>query len=90
MRVPFPAAIFLLGFFGALALAAPPDKPVWPLTLREALPVQMTGWVAAPRDELPDEDENVAPADEGAKKVQAPQPDQQLLKAVEVLKSRAS
>ena len=39
---------------------------------------------------VPDEDENVAPADEGAKKVQAPQPDQQLLKAVEVLKSRAS
>lgn len=54
----FSAAGFLLGWFLALALAAAPDKPVWPLTLREALPVQLQGWVAAPRDELPDEGEN--------------------------------
>ena len=39
---------------------------------------------------VPDEDENVTPADDAAKKVQAPQPDQQMQKAIEVLKSRAS
>src|ERR1700737_997609 len=54
----FLAAGFLLGWFLALALVAGPDKPAWPLTLREALPVQLQGWVASPRDELPDEDEN--------------------------------
>src|SRR5579863_7408719 len=39
---------------------------------------------------VPDEDENVTPADDAAKKVQTPQPDQQLQKAIEVLKSRTS
>jgi len=39
---------------------------------------------------VPDEDENAAPADDAAKKVQPPQPDQQMQKAIEVLKSRAS
>jgi carboxyl-terminal processing protease len=39
---------------------------------------------------VPDEDENAAPADDATKKVQPPQPDQQMLKAIEVLKSRAS
>jgi carboxyl-terminal processing protease len=38
---------------------------------------------------VPDEDENAAPADE-TKKVQPAQPDQQMLKAVEVLKNRTS
>jgi hypothetical protein len=39
---------------------------------------------------VPDEDENAAPADDANKKVQPPQPDQQMLKAIEVLKNRAS
>jgi carboxyl-terminal processing protease len=39
---------------------------------------------------LPDEDENAAPADETTKKPQPPQTDQQLEKAIEVLKSRTS
>src|SRR4029077_17401969 len=39
---------------------------------------------------VPDEDENAAPADDATKRVQPPQPDQQMLKAIEVLKSRAS
>src|SRR5271168_2042857 len=39
---------------------------------------------------LPDEDENATPADDATKKVQPPQPDQQMQKAIEVLKSRAS
>jgi carboxyl-terminal processing protease len=39
---------------------------------------------------VPDEDENITPADDAAKKAQPPQPDQQMLKAIEVLKSRAS
>ena len=39
---------------------------------------------------VPDEDENATPADDAAKKVQPPQPDQQMLKAIEVLKSRTS
>jgi carboxyl-terminal processing protease len=38
---------------------------------------------------VPDEDENAAPADD-TKKVQPAQPDQQMLKAVEVLKNRTS
>jgi carboxyl-terminal processing protease len=39
---------------------------------------------------VPDEDENAAPSDDTTKKVQPAQPDQQMLKAIEVLKSRAS
>src|ERR1700674_233987 len=39
---------------------------------------------------LPDEDENAAPADDATKKAQPPQPDQQMQKAIEVVKSRAS
>jgi len=39
---------------------------------------------------VPDEDENAAPADDTTKKVQPQQPDQQMQKAIEVLKSRPS
>src|SRR6202521_3000721 len=39
---------------------------------------------------LPDEDENAAPADDATKKAQPPQPDQQMQKAIEIVKSRAS
>ena len=42
----------------ALALAALPEKPSWPLTLREGLPASLPGWTAAPSDPLPDEGEN--------------------------------
>jgi carboxyl-terminal processing protease len=39
---------------------------------------------------VPDEDENITPADDSVKKAQPQQPDQQMLKAIEVLKSRTS
>src|SRR6202051_1030369 len=39
---------------------------------------------------VPDEDENTTPTDDAVKKAQPPQPDQQMLKAIEVLKSRSS
>ncbi len=41
-----------------LLLNALPDKPVWPLVLREGLPVRLPGYAAAPSDPLPEEDEN--------------------------------
>jgi hypothetical protein len=53
----FPAAV-LLSFSCALVLSASPDKPSWPLTLREGLPVTLPGYAAAPTDRLPDEAEN--------------------------------
>jgi len=39
-------------------LPAAPDKPAWPLTLREGLPASLPGYAAAPTDSLPDESEN--------------------------------
>ncbi len=42
----------------ALAVTAVPEKPSWPLTLREGLPTSLPGWTAAPSDPLPDEGEN--------------------------------
>lgn len=52
----FPVAILL--FRSALLLSASPDKPSWPLTLREGLPANLPGYAAAPTDTLPDEAEN--------------------------------
>ena len=45
-------------FTAAWSLAAPADKPVWPLTLREGLPATLPGYAAAPKDELPEDNEN--------------------------------
>ena len=42
----------------ACAMLALPEKPVWPLTLRNALPAALPGWTAAPKEDLPEEDEN--------------------------------
>jgi len=42
----------------AAALAALPEKTVWPLSLRDGLPAELPGFAAAPRDPLPDTDEN--------------------------------
>jgi hypothetical protein len=42
----------------AAAAEALPEKPVWPLSLREGIPATLPGWDAAPRDPLPDTDEN--------------------------------
>jgi hypothetical protein len=53
----FQAAL-LFSFFGALVLCAAPDKPTWPLTLREGLPASLPGYAAAPTETLPDEAEN--------------------------------
>ena len=39
-------------------LNALPDKPAWPLVLREGLPVRLPGYAAAPSDPLPEENEN--------------------------------
>ena len=50
------AALFTV--FPAFGGAVPPDKPVWPLTLREGLPATLPGYAPAPSDPLPEESEN--------------------------------
>lgn len=54
------AAILPIGLFAAsnARLQAAPEKPAWPLTLREGLPASLPGYAAAPMDSLPDESEN--------------------------------
>ena len=52
-----PLGFFLL-FSVTVAVLAIAEKPVWPLTLREGLPAALPGWTPAPKDDLPDEDEN--------------------------------
>jgi hypothetical protein len=54
------AAILVTGLLAVLPalLDAAPDKPAWPLTLREGLPASLPGYAAAPTDTLPDESEN--------------------------------
>ena len=44
--------------FASAPVFAEPKKPVWPLTLRDGLPAELPGYAAAPRDPLPDTDEN--------------------------------
>ncbi len=56
MRAPLAA---VLGFVLASALAAQDKAPTaWPGSLRNGLPAQLPGYEAAPRDPLPDTDEN--------------------------------
>jgi hypothetical protein len=58
-RRALPAAILSFSVLGvSTSLLAAPDKPAWPLTLREGLPVSLPGYAAAPTDSLPDESEN--------------------------------
>lgn len=53
------AALFLFLFLlSAAGPAAPPDKPAWPLSLREGLPGKLPGYVAIERGGLPETDEN--------------------------------
>jgi hypothetical protein len=40
------------------AIFALPGKAVWPLSLRDGIPAELPGYAAAPRDPLPDSDEN--------------------------------
>ena len=56
MRVTVAAAI--ASVLLAAGLSADPGKAAWPLSLREGLPTELPGYVAAPRDPLPDTDEN--------------------------------
>jgi hypothetical protein len=60
LRRALPAAIPLacLLFGAPVSLRGAPDKPAWPLTLREGLPATLPGYAAAPMDSLPDESEN--------------------------------
>ena len=60
LRRALPAAIlpFWLLLGAADPLRGTPDKPAWPLTLREGLPATLPGYAAAPTDTLPDESEN--------------------------------
>ena len=51
-----PLLALLLG--PTASLPASPEKPAWPLTLREGLPASLPGYAAAPTDPLPDESEN--------------------------------
>jgi hypothetical protein len=50
-------AILLLSVLAAGPVAAA-EKAVWPLTLRDGIPATLPGWDPAPRDPLPDTDEN--------------------------------
>ena len=52
------AAAVALSFSCAFVLSASPDKPSWPLTLREGLPASLPGYAAAPTDTLPEDAEN--------------------------------
>ncbi len=57
LRRPIGVAALLL----VLAVEPSPgasEKAVWPLTLRDGIPATLPGWDAAPRDPLPDTDEN--------------------------------
>jgi len=54
LRVAIAIASLLL----ASSLSAIPGKAAWPLSLREGLPAELPGYVASPRDPLPDTDEN--------------------------------
>jgi hypothetical protein len=60
LRRALPAAIlpFWLLFGAPVCLRGAPDRPAWPLTLREGLPATLPGYAAAPTDSLPDESEN--------------------------------
>lgn len=60
LRRALPAAIlpFWLLIGAPVSLCAAPDKPAWPLTLREGLPVSLPGYAAAPTESLTDESEN--------------------------------
>lgn len=52
----------LLGLLFVLPVSVsrglPEKEPVWPLSLRNGLPTTLPGYAAAPRDPLPDSDEN--------------------------------
>jgi len=56
LRAAIPPLCLLLST--PVLLLAAPEKPVWPLTLREGLPATVPGYAAAPTDSLPDESEN--------------------------------
>lgn len=53
-----PAAALLFFFCIAVLVPAAPEKPSWPLTLREGLPASLPGYAAAPTESLPEEAEN--------------------------------
>ena len=52
------AALALASLVLASALPALPGKTAWPLSLRDGVPAEIPGYAAAPRDPLPDTDEN--------------------------------
>ncbi len=51
-------AALLLPVAVEAASAGAAGNPVWPLTLRDGIPATLPGWDAAPRDPLPETDEN--------------------------------
>ncbi len=55
MRARLPAVV---GLALAASLFAQERKAAWPLSLADGLPKQLPGYEAAPRDPLPDTDEN--------------------------------
>jgi hypothetical protein len=48
----------LLALTDSVSRALPEKAPAWPLSLRNGLPTTLPGYAAAPRDPLPDTDEN--------------------------------
>lgn len=56
VRLAVPLAVALP--LACSVAAALPGKATWPLSLRDGLPAELPGYAAAPRDPLPDSDEN--------------------------------
>ncbi len=54
LRVVFAVALAVAGS----SVDAAPARTAWPLSLRDGLPATLPGYAAAPRDPLPDTDEN--------------------------------
>ena len=61
LRVVLSLALIVTGWvvpFAAPALPTAPAKTAWPLSLKDGIPATLPGYAAAPRDPLPDTDEN--------------------------------
>jgi hypothetical protein len=57
VRLGVPTVLALV-LSGSVSRALPEKVAVWPLSLRDGLPTTLPGYAAAPRDPLPDSDEN--------------------------------
>lgn len=61
LRVVLSLALIVTGWVvpsASPALPTAPAKTAWPLSLKDGIPTTLPGYAAAPRDPLPDTDEN--------------------------------